>query len=85
LLLFLSGCIPFVNPPSPTYSDKIQVELQNEITGDFYIQHLSNGKWQNVLILRSASVGTHIDTIPYLSGLYRIVTTSDSSNISIIK
>ena len=85
LLIFFAGCIPYVPPPSPKYVDKIKVTFTNQVKGDFYIQIMKVGGWQNVLILRGMNVGNHVDTINYVSGLYRIITVGDSTNIFPIK
>lgn len=85
LFVIFSSCIPYVPPATPKYLDKIQVKLENEMQGDFYVQYLSGNTWQNVLILRNVKVGTHYDTIPFVAGLYRIITIGDSTNIFSVK
>ena len=84
-LICFTGCIPYVPPTSPTYENRIQVTFSNEIAGDFYVQMRSGNTWQNVLILRNVSTGNHIDTIPFVQGLYRIITMGDSTEIVNIK
>lgn len=84
LFVFLLGCTPY-SPPTIQYADKIEVYLNNQMAGNFYVQMLSGNTWGNVLILRNVQTGKHYDTIPYVPGLYRIITVEDSTQIFNIK
>lgn len=73
-------------PPAPKYIDEVAVEFTNQQSPrDFFIQYNNGLSWQNILVLRNASMGKQLDTIPYAAGMYRIVTEGDTSNIFIIK
>lgn len=83
-IILLAGCTPYT-PPVAHYTTSVEVSFANELKSDFKIQYQQNNTWQTIKSYNNLPMGTHIDTINFAVGLYRLWCPLDSSQIFFIK
>lgn len=83
--MLLSGCTSKNVPQTNTYKYVIEASFTCEIAGNYEVQRLGS-KWQSVYLFQNVMPGSYLtDSIPFVSGLYRIKGEGEITKIFLVK